>query len=105
MLKTRVITAIVMLAVGGAAYVAVRAQTPAKLTLTVLSGKPDMVTGGDVLVRVSGSTIPTFTLNRRPISPAMQQGMALVTGFPLGRSTLEAALWKSCRPPSEDSRK
>ena len=60
----------------------------ARLSLTVLSGRADMVTGGDLLVAVSGSA--RVTLGGRDISSSFRDGRALVTGLPLGRSTLTA---------------
>lgn len=58
------------------------------LTLSVLSGRPDMVTGGDALVAVSRAA--TVTLNGRDITSTFRDNRAVVTGLPAGRSTLRA---------------
>jgi hypothetical protein len=72
--------------------VAVRAQGSSNgpLIISVLSGRPDMVTGGDALIRISGAT--TVALNGRDITSSFQQarGTMLLTGLPIGKSTLSA---------------
>ncbi len=68
----------------------------ATLTLSVLSGRPDMVTGGDALLRVSGTTALAIeaTVNGQALTvsspkPANGGGMQmLVSGLPLGKSTV-----------------
>lgn len=64
--------------------------------ITVLSGRPDMVTGGDALVRIAGNA-PRVTLNGADVSSsfAPEPGgggvVGLVTGLVPGQNTLEAA--------------
>jgi len=81
---------LVLVAAIAAAFAVARAQAPAadRLILTVLSGRTDMITGGDALIKVSAAA--TVTLNGKDISPSVKNGIALVTGLPVGKSTLQA---------------
>src|SRR5688572_28828637 len=92
------------LALGAASLVATGAVTAqegslgrARLTMNVLSGRADMVTCGDALVEVKGvgGGSLVVTLNGSDISGSFNprgQGAraALVSGLPLGKSTLTA---------------
>src|SRR5688572_3874021 len=101
------------IAAGSAVGLTVAAQTTAQraertsagravspLTITVLSGRPDMVTGGDALVRVSGADSlrgAQITVNGRDVSGGFRGDrdagaagdsrtgvVGLVTGLPVG---------------------
>ena len=68
-----------------------------RLTVTTLSTRPDMVSGGDVLVAVEGASADLrVTVGDRDVSDAFSGdgdgGMTgLVTGLPEGESVIEAA--------------
>jgi hypothetical protein len=88
---------VILLVVGAYGITAIRAQITDPLTITVLSGRPDMVTGGDALIRLSGramssSSPVTLALNGRDITASLQQGTGtiLLTGLPMGKRTLTA---------------
>ncbi len=70
-----------------------------RLTLSLLSSRPDMVSGGDALVEVTapaGTTSVTLTAGGRDVSAALSAGPApntwrgLVTGLTVGKSELVA---------------
>ena len=89
--RRRLAVPAIVATLGAAAVVAVRAQRPpasGSLRITLLSGRPDMVTGGDALVRIS---VPaTVTLNGQDISSSVKQGVAVLTGLAVGKNTLVA---------------
>src|ERR1043165_8136449 len=71
----------------------------AKLTVTVLSSRPDMVSGGDALVEISapaGTASATLTAGGRDVSSALTAGPApntwrgVVSGLALGKTDLVA---------------
>jgi hypothetical protein len=65
----------------------------AGLTVTALSARPEMVSGGDVLVEVAGVGAGddlAVTVGGRDVSAAFTGGVGLVTDLPLGESTIEA---------------
>ena len=73
-----------------------RAQTTAArgILISVLSGRADMVTGGDALVQVVAPAGRIITVNGRDVSAAFQPGsaantsVALVDGLIVGRNTV-----------------
>jgi len=77
-------------------------ETVSELRLATLSTKPWLITGGDVLVEVTlpANTNPAqlqISLNGTPVSSQFRaigttRMQALLTGLPLGDSTLEASL-------------
>ena len=68
----------------------------AGVELRLLSGRPDMVSGGDALVQIAGSDKATVTLNGRDVSKVFRAGrmkgslVGRVEGLAVGRNTLEA---------------
>lgn len=85
--------ACVMAVVIGLGFAYVDAQGP--LTITVLSSRPDMVSGGDAMVQVSPSaTGITISVNGRDVSHAFRERdgklLGLVDGLREGRNVLEA---------------
>ena len=74
------------------------AQQGAGLQLTVLSGRPDMVSGGDALIRVAvpGGAAPTVSVEGRDVSSAFRKAadadgyVGLVEGLSIGRNTVMA---------------
>lgn len=71
---------------------------PGQLTITVLSGRPDMVTGGDALVAISGvpaSGALAVSVNGKNVAPTFRPGpggslLGLVTDLPLGKTSITA---------------
>lgn len=68
-----------------------------RLTVTVLSGRPDMVTGGDALVQISGTSGGALSvmLNEKDVTglfKATPSGamVGLISGLPVGKSSLIA---------------
>lgn len=45
-----------------------------EVAIEVLSSRADLVTGGDALVRVTGSAAPTVTVNGTDVSTAFAEG-------------------------------
>ena len=68
----------------------------AGVDVRVLSGRADMVSGGDALVQITGSEKATVTVNGRDVSKAFRAGrmkgsiVGRVDGLAVGRNTLEA---------------
>jgi hypothetical protein len=71
---------------------AVPASAEARLRIDTLSTRPDMVTGGDVLVRVRGAAADDVVvrLNGRDVTAAFDDRTGLVTGLRLGANLLTA---------------
>lgn len=73
------------------------AQAAGGISIDVLSSMPALVTGGDALVRITGSdTLPRVSLNGADVSAAFQESPAggwvgLVEGLKDGENTLTAA--------------
>jgi hypothetical protein len=66
------------------------------LTIEVLSSRPQLVTGGDALVRITGaSAAPTVTIEGTDVSSAFAQAdggwIGLVTGLAEGENALKAS--------------
>ncbi|TCO44562.1 hypothetical protein EV646_110276 [Kribbella antiqua] len=70
---------------------AVPAAASDELRLEILSGRADMVSGGDALVRVAGPSRVQVTLNGRDVTSAFTAGIGLVGGMRLGSNTLRAS--------------
>ena len=76
------------------AVTAVSAQG-AGVEIRVLSGRPDMVSGGDALVQITGSDKASVALNGRDVTSLFRSGKAprslvgRVEGLAVGRNTLE----------------
>lgn len=70
----------------------VPATTVVENRLEVMSSRPDMVTGGDVLVRVAAADAREITVDGKPATTAdgPDEGSVLVTGLPDGASTIAA---------------
>ncbi len=60
----------------------------AALKVTTLSSKPDMVSGGDALVSISGSDTFHATLNGHDVTDVFKNGVGLIKGLQLGKNTL-----------------
>jgi hypothetical protein len=81
-----------MLLVAGAAM----GQSP-KLAIKAVSSRPDLVSGGDVLVRVQTLAGARLTVNGKASDASLHRApdgdgqLALVSGLPLGRSTIEVS--------------
>ena len=82
-----------------AAFATAGQSADAKLTVTVLSSRPDMVSGGDALVEISapaGTTAATLTAGGRDVSSSLAAGPSpntwrgLVSGLPVGKTDLVA---------------
>ena len=66
---------------------AVRAADP--IQITVLSSRPDMVTGGDALVQVDAPASALIQLNGQDVTSAFHAGTGLVSGLKLGENSLQ----------------
>ncbi len=102
---SRPVTALAALVLAAlpAAWMSLTAQTPATdgsaLTISVVSSRADMVTGGDAVIRIGGGggwSGPTVSVNGKPVAlknhfktgpGSVSQG--LLTGLPLGKSVVE----------------
>jgi hypothetical protein len=86
---------VVVCATGLAAAAAWAQAGDARPAITVVSSRPDMVTGGDALLRLSGAgDMPAVFVNNAPAKlqnvRKTPEGsvLAVITGLPLGKSTL-----------------
>jgi hypothetical protein len=97
----RLTIAVALAMVPALAIIAASAQSQsedARLTLTVVSGRPDLIIGGDALIRIAGGgawSNPALTVNGKPATVANiarvgpgSAVMGLITGLPVGKSTL-----------------
>lgn len=81
---------LVVVAMAGAAL-----AQEAGLDVRVLSGKPDMVSGGDALVQITGAANASVTVNARDVTGAFRPGkvrgslVGRIEGLADGRNTLE----------------
>jgi hypothetical protein len=69
------------------------AQATANPTISTLSNRPDMISGGDVLVGIhlpAGSRLRDVRAGNRDVTRVFRNGRGLVTGLPLGRTVLTA---------------
>src|SRR5262245_46643194 len=72
----------------------VLAQTPS-IDVRVVSGRPDMVSGGDALVQIAGADKASVTVNGRDVTKAFRPGpgkgslLGRVEGLTAGRNSLE----------------
>jgi hypothetical protein len=96
-MKTSVVrlTVAALLAGMPAASLIGTAQNTARLAVAAVSTRADMVTGGDVLIRLSGSNSPDLqaTVAGKPVTVSHVRSAnggveALVSGLPLGKSTV-----------------
>ena len=75
-----------------------KAHAPAPVTIQVLSGRADLISGGEALVQVnrprgSAKEALRVTLSGRNVTSAFNRsGVGLVTGLKVGRNTLTALL-------------
>lgn len=75
---------------------AAHAQGGGDVAIEVLSSRPDLVTGGDALIRVTGAEAPTVTINGADVSAAFAAHpdggwVGLVEGMQDGENTLVVA--------------
>ena len=94
----RLVTGAVIGACVWTASLAAQQPTPSGLHLTALSARPDLVTGGDVLVQVDGARPGRvmIRLNGANVTAAFRMTptrtlVGLVTGLRAGANTIEAS--------------